>query len=90
MLHCRQKEYIILISEKHVGLKKNTNVSFLVLQPFDGVFEVGLADCVVIQEDGGAGAVFAPQSTVLQIHKHTNKRLLLELTCFGLIYSMQG
>lgn len=44
------------------------------LQPFDGVFEVGLADCVVIQEDGGAGAVFAPQSSVLQTHKHTHKQ----------------
>lgn len=75
MLHCRQKEMFILISEKHVGLKKkHTHLSFLVLQPFDGVFEVGLADCVVIQEDGGAGAVFAPQSSVLQIHKRAQTK----------------
>lgn len=36
--------------------------------PFDGVFEVGLADCVVIQEDGGAGAVFSPRRPMLHTH----------------------
>lgn len=37
--------------------------------PFDGVFEVGLADGAVVQEDGGTGAVLA---------SHWTRRMLLK------------
>lgn len=40
------------------GSAGNHSSSWIVFLPFDGVLEVGLTDCVVIQEDRRAGAVF--------------------------------